>query len=235
MDIIYNNYSYYFNNVLSYFRVFKQKSIQYLYIKFLLYQKNCNLQRLNNFTNTTRMIPNQPITKRISNHFSNMVLEPSHIIDNIYLGNAYNASNVNTIRKYNIECVINVTFEIPNYFENGGIEYFNIEILDNDDHNFTKYQFDNVLNFLNRYQHKNILIHCYMGSSRSATIVVLYLIKKYKYTLEDAIDYLRTKREIVNINNNFIHNLEDYYNIYESIDEVSDQSQLQIDLQLDKK
>ena len=45
-----------------------------------------------------------------------------------------------------------------------------------------------------KIKNENILIHCYMGSSRSATIVILYLIDKYKMSLEKAIHYIKQKR-----------------------------------------
>lgn len=206
MEFIYNNYNYYVNNILSYLRVFKQKSLQYLYIQFLLYQKQQNnILKLTNYT-TTRMNNNQSIAKRVSNHFSNMILQPTFIIDNIYLGNAYNASNANTIMQYDIKNIINVTIEIPNYFESKGIKYFNIGILDTDDHNFTFEQFNDVYRFICEAD-GHIMIHCYMGSSRSATIVVLYLMKKYGYQIDDAIEFIKNRREIVNINKNFINNL----------------------------
>ena len=202
MQIFFEYFNYYKNNIQSYFRVFKQKSLQYIYIQFLLYQSKC--KRI-----TTNRLYEQSMTKSITNHVKNIILDPTHIIDNIYLGNAYNASNANIINKYNIKSIINVTSEIPNYYEKD-INYFNIEILDNRENNFNKYQFDNVLKFIDT-QNNNILIHCYMGSSRSATIVVLYLMYKYNYSLEDAIEYIRNKREIVNINSNFIKNIQDYF------------------------
>ena len=40
-----------------------------------------------------------------------------------------------------------------------------------------------------------ILVHCYMGSSRSATIVSAYMIKKYGYTVEECIKILRSREK----------------------------------------
>ena len=50
-----------------------------------------------------------------------------------------------------------------------------------------------------------------MGSSRSATIVSAYMIKKYGYTVDECIKILRSKRDIVNINTQFAKNLQDYW------------------------
>ena len=39
---------------------------------------------------------------------------------------------------------------------------------------------------------KNILVHCFMGASRSASIVVNYMVKKHSYTVDDAINFLKS-------------------------------------------
>ena len=54
---------------------------------------------------------------------------------------------------------------------------------------------------------KKILIHCFMGSSRSASILIAYLIKYENYKTRDALNYLREKRNVVNINVDFFTQL----------------------------
>ena len=49
-----------------------------------------------------------------------------------------------------------------------------------------------------------------MGSSRSATIVILYLMIKHNMTLEKAIHFIKQKRDIININTTFLTDLRDY-------------------------
>jgi protein-tyrosine phosphatase len=43
---------------------------------------------------------------------------------------------------------------------------------------------------------KNVLVHCVMGSQRSATIIALYLMTKYGMGYGDAIGYIKSKRPI---------------------------------------
>ena len=139
---------------------------------------------------------------------------PTFIKDNIYLGNAYNASNYDELKKNNIGYILNITKEISNYYPDE-FEYYNIEIMDHNGQSVEKY-FDNILDFINKSQletndrKKNILIHCFMGSSRSASCVILYLMNKYGMTFEDSYNMIKKLRPIVNPNTSFVKQLKNY-------------------------
>ena len=61
--------------------------------------------------------------------------------------------------------------------------------------------------FLTKNKDKGIFVHCFMGSSRSATIVIAYLIKYQNYRVRDAINYVKEKRCVVNLNVDFFNQL----------------------------
>ncbi len=217
MDIIYNS--------CSYFRILSIKSFNYI-------QKYLNGEKISAVTRQIKL----PIQKSIYNHIINIFLYPTNIIDNIYLGNGYNASNYSVIRDYDIKYIVNVTNEIPNYYEyniisnnindentllcstnNLDIKYLTIPIHDNSE-NFIYPYINQALEFIEEAQSNNdgnILIHCYMGSSRSASITLAYLIYKYNFTLNKGLKYLKKKRDIVNINMNFINDIKKYFEITE--------------------
>ncbi len=149
------------------------------------------------------------------NAFKNLFIEPTKIVDNLYLGNAYNASNFNQLDEFNITSILNITNEIPNYFEeDDNFDYIKISIDDTNKESIINH-LDMALKFLIETQKKkpnqNILVHCYMGSSRSASIILAYLIKYYHLTLEDALKLLKEKRPVVNINVDFWKDLEIFY------------------------
>lgn len=59
---------------------------------------------------------------------------------------------------------------------------------------------------------KQVLVNCFAGISRSATIVIAYLMYKNKWGLEDAVSFVRTKRYFINPNYGFLcqlYNLQD--------------------------
>ena len=76
----------------------------------------------------------------------------SHIIDNIYLGNAYNAANYDILKEMNIDCIINITNNIPNYYEDY-FEYITYRIKDNNHHSIKEFLIDSF-NFINRNKNK---------------------------------------------------------------------------------
>lgn len=54
------------------------------------------------------------------------------------------------------------------------------------------------------------LVHCYAGMSRSATVVLAYLMSRYKWSLDKSINFLRKKRPIVNPNQGFMKFLKEF-------------------------
>ena len=66
---------------------------------------------------------------------------------------------------------------------------------------------DIIYNYIQN-NNKNILIHCFMGSSRSATILLAYLIKYENYTLKKSLEYIKELRNIVNPNTSFYEQLD---------------------------
>jgi protein-tyrosine phosphatase len=139
--------------------------------------------------------------------------DPTHIIDNIYLGNGNNAANFSSLENNNIQVIVNITSELDNYFENlNKFIYYKFPLLDEKNNNISEY-FKKFINVYETNENKNILIHCYMGASRSACLVLLYLIYKKNMTFDEANNFLIKKRTIVNINKDFIIKLKNFLNI----------------------
>ncbi|ARF11573.1 dual specificity phosphatase [Klosneuvirus KNV1] len=139
------------------------------------------------------------------NEYTTFFSEPTHVIDNIYLGSAFNAATYDTLKKYNIKVIINATSEISNYYPNEFV-YKRCRLYDNNKHSIKKYLEESFNDIQYHQQHTggNILIHCFMGASRSASIVLYYLMRTKKhedgkpYSFDDAVTYLRNLRIIVN-------------------------------------
>lgn len=128
--------------------------------------------------------------------------EPTKIIDNIYLGSAYNAALYKGIKEKEIGIIINMTRELREYYkEEKGLEYKNYGVYDNNKESM-KNMLEEVYKYIIKKQEeekeKNILIHCYMGASRSASVVIYYLMRKEKKSFDEAIEYVKKKRKHIN-------------------------------------
>ena len=58
---------------------------------------------------------------------------------------------------------------------------------------------------------KNVFVHCYHGISRSACLIVAYLIAEYDFTYDEALEITQKCRGIVNPNFTFLAQLENFY------------------------
>lgn len=66
---------------------------------------------------------------------------------------------------------------------------------------------------------KQVLVNCFAGVSRSTTIVIAYLMYKNKWSVYDAISYVRCKRVIIEPNYGFICQLYNMQDKLHNLDE----------------
>ena len=142
----------------------------------------------------------------------------SEIIKGLYLGNLYIANDIDVLKNLGITKVLSLIerFRIPKYKESDNINHKVILIDDSIQQNIIKY-FGECLNFIK--SEENILVHCAAGSSRSATIVIAYLMWKNKeMTFDKALNYVKEKRTVVNPNLAFQDQLKLFENILKEND-----------------
>ena len=117
------------------------------------------------------------------------------IIENIYIGNIASAENIEKLKELGIKKVLSLLEGFfPEYKESDNITHKIIKILDYSSENIIKY-FGECLNFIKGEE--KILVHCRGGSSRSATIVIAYLMWTKKMPFKDALNFVHEKRYII--------------------------------------
>ncbi len=144
---------------------------------------------------------------------SNYIKYPSRITSFMFLGDSKDSKNHKFIDDNGITHILNVTKDEPNWFEDEGrIKYMRISILDTVNQNIATH-FDTAHEFIERARLSGgkILIHCYAGISRSATIVISYLIKTRHLNAETAYQMVKIRRPIVSPNISFYSTLINYY------------------------
>ena len=65
---------------------------------------------------------------------------------------------------------------------------------------------------------EKILVNCMIGSSRSATIVIAYIMWKQKMKYEDAFNFVKSKRKIINPNYGFKEQLKIFEDLLIKVD-----------------
>lgn len=145
------------------------------------------------------------------------------VIDNLYIGNYDGALDKNIILSHGIKTIVNCTKRKDKI--NMNVNYLQIPIDDPpymNDINYVNKNFVDIVNFIsNARNYGNVLVHCVAGSQRSATIVAIFLMVKFKLNYKDAIQFMKSKRPIcffgnVNYMDSLIHtqNMLDSYNRY---------------------
>lgn len=139
-------------------------------------------------------------------------LSVNEIESRLWLGNVTAASNLNFIKENNISHILTVeSFSLPTYLSSNSngksiaplliiistmfylsVIIKHVQIADMTRENILQH-FPICIEFLNNAlkdpNGKNgVLVHCYYGVSRSATIVIAYLMKKYNLSYQKAFE-----------------------------------------------
>jgi protein-tyrosine phosphatase len=142
---------------------------------------------------------------------------PTLICNGLFIGDRDDAKNTDKLVKMGIRLVINFDNQLynnNNFFDRElhNIETLSYDIADNSDAKISNY-FETVTNSIREtiVAGKNVFVHCHMGVSRSATIVIAYLMKyginvneKIQMEYTNAFDYVKQIRPQINPNLGFI-------------------------------
>ena len=135
----------------------------------------------------------------------------NEIIPGLYLGDIYDAHNLKGLQERNISKILTIAASIkPAYPEK--FTYLNLEARDTLQEDVLPSYFKQSNEFISTAieNNENILVHCMQGRSRSATLVIAYLIKHHKYEARDAQKLLKEKRSVVGPNDHFMQQLIQY-------------------------
>jgi protein phosphatase slingshot len=110
-----------------------------------------------------------------------------------------------------------VTREIDNFFP-GMFDYFNVRVYDDEKTDLLKH-WDNTFKYIQRakLEGSKVLVHCKMGISRSASVVIAYAMKQYNWEFSQAIQHVKEKRNCIKPNKNFLAQLETYQGILDAM------------------
>lgn len=130
------------------------------------------------------------------------------VLSFLYLGNERDASDITRLKRLGITYVLNVTAHLPKHQSTDDFNFKRIPAIDDCQQNLKQY-FEEAFSFIDeaRDSGSKILVHCQAGISRSATIVIGYLMKNFRLSLVEAYQQVKGKRPIISPNLNFMGQL----------------------------
>ncbi len=139
----------------------------------------------------------------------------NEIIENkLYLGGETSAYRKEKLKEFNITNILIVGLYLYQFYPNSFI-YKQIEIRDEEFADILRYFIPSII-FINESKGK-CLVHCKAGMSRSASIVISYIMFIQKTTFENAYNYVIERRNIIYPNEGFIEQLKEFQEMLELI------------------
>lgn len=136
----------------------------------------------------------------------------SEVIPRLYIGGINPARNGDWLKSHKITHIINAAAEIPNFYPSS-YSYLNLKLHDRPDEDIN-HVFEPSRQFIEaalQNPNNTVLVHCYMGMSRSASVVVYYLMSRLIGPTESRLYYalwqLRRKHSLANPNRGYMSQL----------------------------
>ncbi|CAD8064039.1 unnamed protein product [Paramecium primaurelia] len=124
----------------------------------------------------------------------------------LWLGNCESALDAEFLKDKGIRTVITVAVGLQ--LKLNGLVHHIIEIFDSDTANISQH-FQIANEWIERgFKIGGVLVHCMAGISRSATIVISYLIEKKMMNFNQALSFVKSKRPQINPNKGFSNQLQ---------------------------
>jgi dual specificity phosphatase 12 len=123
------------------------------------------------------------------------------IAPNLFVGDLPSAYNKTELKEAGITHIINSVVGVPAPYPDD-FKYLSVELRDQPYENIESH-FDETNKFIDHainVEHGKVFIHCLCGISRSSSIAAAYLIYKQNMSPEEAIEYMKKTREIINKN-----------------------------------
>ena len=130
----------------------------------------------------------------------------------MYLGGYRIASDIETLKEFEITNILNCAgYHTPNVFADT-LDYKTYFLHDAEYQNIESVFYD-AIEYINKVKQNNgrVYIHCARGVSRSAAVVLAYLMATEKMTFDDAFAYVKKARGIISPNLGFISQLTSFY------------------------
>ena len=144
------------------------------------------------------------------------ILNISKVKDGFFIGDRISAISIEVITEFKISHIINTTGEqIINQWESIGINYLTINWSENENQilfDINDEIAEKIVEFIDKalFLGEGVLAHSFNGKNRVCIVSIIYLMKKYKWSLYKSMQYLKSKKNDIEISNYFYIQLENF-------------------------
>lgn len=147
----------------------------------------------------------------------------------LWLGNASAAADIGTLEKHAIRSILSIdSVPLPVHItDHPNLRVRHIQAADVPREDLIRH-FEDSNRFIadSLSEGRHVLVHCYFGVSRSATIVIAYMMQKYRLGYEAAFQRVKAKRIFVMPNPGFVNQLKLYGRMAYRIDRTNERYKL---------
>ncbi|CAD8117799.1 unnamed protein product [Paramecium sonneborni] len=131
----------------------------------------------------------------------------------LWLGDYTAAQDKLTLDKKGIRTVLTVACQLNIKYNDLNINHKTYSILDSEQANVAQFFDDSFYLIKNGLKSGSVLVHCAAGVSRSASIVIAYLMRNKGWTYSDTFSYVKSKRFVICPNSGFQRQLKNFEKI----------------------
>ena len=137
-----------------------------------------------------------------------VILEPNKTYGGLFLGNNVASQDHKFLKENDVQVVIDMAGHKNSYPKEVLEHHKTIAAFDHSSYDLSLH-FQECFDYIHEHRtnRRNVLIHCVAGVSRSASIVIGYLMNKFDMDLENAYKFVRIKRTSIIPNRGFMSQL----------------------------
>lgn len=145
----------------------------------------------------------------------------SQIQEGLFIGSVAEANNKDLLKTTNVTHVLTIAVALSPPYPDDFV-YKVLEVVDRSETDLTVY-FDQCYSFIDQAIESGggVLVHCFMGVSRSVTIVVAYLMRKHGIGFSKAMELVKSRRPQAMPNFGFVSQLQQFEKSIKVHDEAS--------------
>ncbi|KAI9275329.1 protein-tyrosine phosphatase-like protein [Sporodiniella umbellata] len=138
---------------------------------------------------------------------------PIKILPHLYLGSERNTLDLNSLKRLSVNAILNVAAEVTypeEYMFQSTMGYYKLSWEHNQDN--LSIELQKAINIIDKTRSagQNILVHCQCGVARSATVIIAYMMKVKRLSLQDAYEQVKALSPAISPNLGLLFQLREY-------------------------